>query len=170
MEVPPTTGTVDTTPALAERFRDAMRQVAGPVCVVTTADENGPHGTTVSAFMSLSMTPPMIVLSLDKTSRLLGKVTIGGRLGVNVLASEQHYLASRFAGKSDNKFDGVEWFAESDAPRLAGCHAWVAVDAHELVDGGDHVVVIGEVVAAHACEGHDPLTYHDRKFGTHREL
>lgn len=165
------TRTVDATAStLAAQFRDAMSQVAGPVCVVTTADEHGPHGTTVSSFMSLSMTPPMIVLSLDKTSRLLGKVTIGGRLGVNILASDQHLLASRFAGKSDDKFDGIEWFTDSDAPRLEGCHAWVAVDTRELVQGGDHVVVLGEVVAAHACEGHEPLTYHDRKFGTHREL
>lgn len=155
---------------LAERFRDTMRQVAGPVCVVTTIDDSGPYGTTVSAFMSLSMTPPMIVLSLDRTSRLLAKVAIGARLGVNILASDQHALATSFAGKSDHKFDGVTWYLESGAPRLDGCHGWVAAVARELVDGGDHVVVLAEVTGAHACEGHLPLTYHDRSFGTHREV
>src|SRR6266851_2010607 len=76
----------------------------------------------------------------------------------------------RFAAKSDDKFDGIEWFADADAPRLAGCHAWVALDTRQIIPGGDHMVVFGEVVDAEACAGHLPLTYHDRTFGTHIEL
>jgi flavin reductase (DIM6/NTAB) family NADH-FMN oxidoreductase RutF len=155
---------------LPDRFRDAMRQLAGPVCVVTTLTESGPHGTTVSAFTSLSMNPPMLILSLDNSSRLLAKIAVGARLGVNILAVHQHELASRFAGKSDDKFDGIDWVHDTDAPRLAGCHAWVAIDARQIVPGGDHMVVLGEVVEAQAYDGHQPLTYHDRTFGTHTEL
>jgi flavin reductase (DIM6/NTAB) family NADH-FMN oxidoreductase RutF len=160
----------EATLVLPDRFRDAMRQVAAPVCVVTTLTESGPHGTTVSAFTSLSMNPPMLMLSLDKSSRLLARVAVGARLGVNILAADQHELASRFARKRDDKFDGVEWTADSDAPRLAGCHAWVAIDTRQIIPGGDHMVILGEVVEAEACGGHLPLTYHDRTFGTHKEL
>jgi flavin reductase (DIM6/NTAB) family NADH-FMN oxidoreductase RutF len=155
---------------LRDRFRDAMRQVAGPVCVVTSLNESGPHGTTVSAFASLSMNPPMVMLSLDNSSRLLARVAVGARLGVNILAADQFELASLFAGKADNKFDGVSWFTQSAAPRLAGCHAWVALDTRQIVPGGDHMVIMGEVIEAEAGVGHLPLTYHNRKFGTHTEL
>jgi flavin reductase (DIM6/NTAB) family NADH-FMN oxidoreductase RutF len=160
----------ESTRVLPERFRDAMRQVAGPVCVVTALTETGPHGTTVSAFGSLSMNPPMLILSLDNSSRLLSKVNVGTRLGINILADDQHALASLFAGKADDKFEGVEWFAHTQAPRLAGCHAWVAVDARQLIPGGDHMVVLAEVVDAEAATGRRPLTYHDRTFGTHQTL
>lgn len=160
----------EATLVLPDRFRDAMRQVAAPVCVVTTLTESGPHGTTVSAFTSLSMNPPMLMLSLDKSSRLLARVAVGARLGVNILAADQRELASRFARKRDDKFDGVEWFADAGAPRMAGCHAWVAIDTRQIIPGGDHMVVLGEVIEAEACAGHLPLTYHDRTFGTHKEL
>lgn len=155
---------------LPDRFREAMRQVAAPVCVVTSLNESGPHGTTVSAFASLSMNPPMVMLSLDTSSRLLARVAVGARLGVNILAADQRELASLFAGKTDNKFEGVAWFTQSAAPRLSGCHAWVAIDTRQIVPGGDHVVIMGEVIEAEAGVGHLPLTYHDRKFGTHKEL
>jgi flavin reductase (DIM6/NTAB) family NADH-FMN oxidoreductase RutF len=156
--------------ALAVRFREAMGQVAAPVCVVTTMHEGGAHGTTVSAFMSLSMTPPMLLLSLDNSSRLLGHITLRTRLGVNVLATGQHELAMRFAGKSAAKFEGVEWELDGGVPRLAGVHAWVALDVEQLVPAGDHKVVLGEVAAAEACDGFLPLTYHLRQFGTHAAL
>jgi flavin reductase (DIM6/NTAB) family NADH-FMN oxidoreductase RutF len=155
---------------LPERFRDAMRQVAAPVCVVTTLHRSGPHGTTVSAFTSLSMNPPMLMLSLDTSSRLLSYVGVGARLGVNILASDQQELANRFASKSDDKFGGVDWFTDSDAPRIASCHGWVAIDTKQMIPGGDHVVILGEVVEAEASVGHLPLTYHDRTFGTHMQL
>jgi flavin reductase (DIM6/NTAB) family NADH-FMN oxidoreductase RutF len=160
----------EATLVLPDRFRDAMRQVAAPVCVVTTLSDSGPHGTTVSAFTSLSMSPPMVMLSLDNSSRLLARISVGARLGVNILAADQRELASRFADKSEDKFHGVEWFAHSAAPRLTGCHAWVAIDTRQIVPGGDHMVILGEVVEAEACSGHLPLTYHDRKFGTHQEF
>jgi flavin reductase (DIM6/NTAB) family NADH-FMN oxidoreductase RutF len=160
----------EATLVLPDRFRDAMRQVAAPVCVVTTLNESGPHGTTVSAFTSLSMNPPMLMLSLDNSSRLLARVAVGVRLGVNILAADQREVASRFAGKRDDKFDGVKWFADSDAPRLAGCHAWIVIDTRQIIPGGDHMVVFGEVVEAEASAGQLPLTYYDRTFGTHIKL
>jgi flavin reductase (DIM6/NTAB) family NADH-FMN oxidoreductase RutF len=155
---------------LRDRFRDAMRQVAAPVCVVTTMGDSGPHGTTVSAFASLSMNPPMLMLSLDNSSRLLARVGVGVRLGINVLAVDQHELATRFAGKAEEKFDGVEWSLDEGAPRLDGCPSWVVIDIRQVIPGGDHMVVLGVVRHAVACDGHLPLTYHDRKFGTHTQL
>lgn len=153
--------------ALQATFRAAMAGVCTPVSVVTAVEDGRPHGTTVSAFASLSMTPPMVLVSLDHGSDLLAMVRRTNTFGLNVLASGQSTLASRFAKKGPEKFNGVEWFEEAGAARLAGAAAWVACTVSRIVEGGDHLVLLGDVVAADAAET-APLTYHARTFGTHR--
>ena len=91
---------------LIARFRDAMATVCTPVAVVTAMDGHRPHGTTVSAFASLSMTPPSLLVSLDRGSELLGLVLGSGFFGMNVLGSSQSGLAGKFARKGADKFDG----------------------------------------------------------------
>jgi flavin reductase (DIM6/NTAB) family NADH-FMN oxidoreductase RutF len=152
---------------LATKFREVMAGVATPVSVVTSMGDGLPHGTTVSAFASLSMDPPMVLVSLDRGSDLLALVRETGRFGVNVLGSDQARLALAFAKKGGTgKFSGVRWEADHDLPRLPGAPGWLACDVAQLVDGGDHVVALGTVVAAETAEG-QPLTYHGRVFGTH---
>ena len=93
---------------LPARFLDTMASACSSVSVVTTVAAGVPHGTTVSAFCSLSVNPPMILVSLDNTSRLLRHVRDSGRFGLNLLASDQSDLARRFATKAGDKFAGVE--------------------------------------------------------------
>jgi flavin reductase (DIM6/NTAB) family NADH-FMN oxidoreductase RutF len=154
-----------TAPSTAESFREVMAGVPTPVTVVTTLVDDRPHGTTVSAFASLSMAPPMLLVALDRGSDLLARLAIGQPFGVNVLGADQAGLAAAFARKGD-KFAGVEWRADDGAPRLLGSPGWLACTVAQLVDGGDHVVVLGDVVRADAAGG-PPLTYHARTFGTH---
>lgn len=154
-----------TTP-LAEEFRAVMAGVATPVSVVTTLTDGAPHGTTVSAFASLSMTPPMVLVSLDRGSELLARLGHGSVFGVNVLGSDQAALALAFARKGSDKFTGVDWAPDAGAPRLAGSPGWLACTVSQLVEGGDHVIVLGEVQRA-ATTAAAPLTYHARTFGTH---
>jgi flavin reductase (DIM6/NTAB) family NADH-FMN oxidoreductase RutF len=152
---------------LQDAFRGAMGNVAAPVSVVTTYDGTRPHGTTVSAFASLSMDPPMLLVSLMAGSHLLSLLHEGTRFGVNVLGAGQADLAGRFAARGTDKFAGVEWALADGAPALPGSHAWVALDVARLVPAGDHVLVLGDVLSAHSAET-APLTYHRRSFGTHR--
>jgi flavin reductase (DIM6/NTAB) family NADH-FMN oxidoreductase RutF len=155
---------------LADRFREVMAGVATPVSVVTSMAGGLPHGTTVSAFASLSMDPPMVLVSLDRASDLLALVRESGRFGVNVLGSSQSALALAFARKGGTgKFNGVRWEVDHDLPKLPGAPGWLACDLATLVDGGDHVVALGTVVAAQTSHG-QPLTYHLRNFGTHAAL
>ena len=151
---------------LAEDFRAVMAGVATPVSVVTTLTGGRPHGTTVSAFASLSMSPPMVLVSLDRGSQLLARLTGGSVFGVNVLGSDQAGLALAFARKGGDTFTGVEWVDDAGAPRLAGSPGWLACTVTRLVEGGDHVIVLGEVRTA-ARRDVPPLTYHARTFGTH---
>ncbi len=150
-------------------FREVMAGVCTPVAVVTGLDGTRPHGTTVSAFASLSLEPPMVLVSLAHSSDLLAVVRDSGRFGVNVLGSAQADLAARFARKGDDKFSDVGWRLDGGLPRLDGAPGWLACDVTELVVGGDHYVALGTVLAA-ATEEAAPLVYHRRVFGTHSPL
>jgi flavin reductase (DIM6/NTAB) family NADH-FMN oxidoreductase RutF len=152
--------------SLQESFRDAMGNVAAAVSVVTTLVDDVPHGTTVSAFASLSMDPPMLLVSLMQGSRLLSVLRPGAAVGINVLGAHQGDVAQRFAERRDDKFDGMAWELADGAPALQHQHAWVAMRVARLVPAGDHTLVLGDVVNAVSDAG-TPLTYHRRSFGTH---
>ena len=152
--------------APADAFREVMAGVATPVAVVTTLTGDGPHGTTVSSFASLSLAPPMVMAALDRSSGLLSRLVVGAPFGVNVLGSHQAELAGVFARRTEDKFAGVEWAEHAGAPRLADCPGWLACEVSDLVPGGDHVIVLATVLHAATSAG-APLTYHGRRFGTH---
>ena len=147
-------------------FRSTMASVCAPVTIVTAMDGERPHGTTVSAFSSLSLEPPLVMVALDRGSDLLAIVRVVRRFGVNLLSHLQDELALRFARKGLDKFDGVPWRAEHGVPRLADASGWLVCELHELHDGGDHEIAVGHVYAAEPIAG-APLVYHDRQFGTH---
>ena len=134
--------------------------------MVTTLVAGRPYGTTVSAFTSLSMDPPMVLVSLQRRSLLLAQLQLGAVSGVNVLGAAQADLARRFARSGPDDFGDVAWLAEHGAVRLLGSPGWLASRVVQLVEGGDHVIVLGAVLTATAADG-APLTYHARSFGTH---
>jgi flavin reductase (DIM6/NTAB) family NADH-FMN oxidoreductase RutF len=84
-------------PSVQAGFREAMAMVCTPVAVVTAQRSGVPFGTTVSAFTSLSMDPPMLLVSLDRGSGLLAVIRDVGQFGVNVLSNQQADLATNFA-------------------------------------------------------------------------
>src|ERR1700722_4136246 len=146
-------------------FRDTLARVPTPVTVVTSHIDRRPHGTTVSAFSSLSLEPPMLLVSLEQNSDLLKIIQESGRFGVNVLASGQQSLATTFARKGADKFADVAWYMDHDAPRLAGKGQWLLCRTDQLVTAGDHVIIIGLVVHADT-HSFEPLLYRQRAFGT----
>jgi flavin reductase (DIM6/NTAB) family NADH-FMN oxidoreductase RutF len=154
------------TDVLEEQFRAAMRHVASPVAVVTTYAGDEPHGSTVSAFMSLSMQPPMLLVSLDNRSALLSLLNVGSPLGVNILASGQSDLATLFATRGADRFGAIGWTLRDGAPALEDTHAWVATRVGSLVPAGDHTLVLADVLGA-SHDTREPLVYHQRVFGTH---
>jgi len=162
--------TVTADPDLKESFKDAMGNVAAAVAIVTAYGDDAPWGATVSAFMSLSMEPPMLLVSLQKTSSLLPRLTVGTDFGVNVLAADQGELATKFAQKAApshaQKYAGVSWSFRDGVPALDGTHAWVRLTVSRLVEAGDHVLVLGDVLEAEP-NSREPLIYHQRAYGTH---
>jgi flavin reductase (DIM6/NTAB) family NADH-FMN oxidoreductase RutF len=148
-----------------QTFLDLMAAVCAPVTIVTAA-EDGPFGTTVSAFASLSLRPPMVTAALDRGSRLLEPVLRTGRFGVNVLGHGQEEAARLFARRSVDRFAAVDWHYDQGLPRLSGAPGWLACEVAQAVDGGDHVLLLGTVCEAEARTA-PPLVYGHRAYGTH---
>jgi flavin reductase (DIM6/NTAB) family NADH-FMN oxidoreductase RutF len=154
---------------LQKSFRAAMGNVAAAVSVVTTIDDGVPYGSTVSAFASLSMDPPMLLVSLDNRSSLLSRLHIESVVGVNVLSAHQDQIGLRFARSGPDKFADIAWQVEDGAPALSDRHAWVAIAVSQLIEAGDHTLVLGRVLAADTNDA-APLTYWQRSFGTHQRF
>lgn len=150
-------------------FRNVMASVCAPVTVVTTLTAGRPYGSTVSAFASLSLEPPMVSVALDRRSNLLAAIQTSGTFGVNVLHRDHQAIATRFAQSDVDRFAGVEWAIANDVPRLTGAGGWIACEVASAVEGGDHVLLLGAVVDAIDTDL-EPLTYAHRTFGTHATL
>lgn len=157
------------TSTLVGQFREAMAGVATPVSIVTTLCDGRPHGSTVSAFLSLSMEPALLLVSLHKQSKLLDLIRTSNRFGLNVLGVGQRDIAAAFAKRADDKFNGVRWQSRQGVPRLYDVSGWVACVVDDVIDAGDHRIIIGNVIEADSAD-RPPLTYHRRVFGTHTTL
>ena len=149
---------------LPDAFREAMAHVVSPVTVVTTMVDGVAYGSTVSAFASLSVHPPMVMLALDDRGAFISHARAAGRIGVNVLSQTQAETALVFAsrGRTD-RFDAVEWVADEGLPRLVGTAAWLRCDDVQFLPGGDHTVLLATVTAAETY-GPDGLAYYRRSF------
>lgn len=161
-------GTARTAGSVARAaFREVMARVATPVSIVTTLHEELPYGTTVSAFTSLSMDPPMVLVALDRGSDTLKSIRRSGRFALNILSADHAETAAKFAGKGGSgKFETTSWNLSESLPRIPGAVGWITSTLTDLVDGGDHVIALGHVQSAETTDG-KPLVYHERTFGTY---
>jgi flavin reductase (DIM6/NTAB) family NADH-FMN oxidoreductase RutF len=153
------------------QFKQVMGAVCTPVSIVSTFDGRRPHGTTVSAFCSLSLVPPMVMLALDQLSDLLALLRRhpSPRFGIDVLSQGQDRIARAFAVKGATKFRDVAWSAQCGVPHIDGSSCWLVCEADQLIPAGDHVIVAARVIEVGGAF-HAPLTYHQREFGTHSAL
>ena len=142
-------------------FRSVMGNFATGVTVVTATGPAGPVGMTANAIASLSLEPLLLLVAFDNTARTLQVVRDTGRFGVNVLAAGQDALARLFASKApeDAKFAGVPHTVHDGLPVIDGTIAYVGCRLERLVDGGDHTIGIGTVIAAEAAPAGEPLVW-----------
>ena len=143
-------------------FRKALGCFATGVTVVTTQhpDTQAPAGVTVSAFSSLSLEPPLVLFCLGNKTSSLEAFKANGHFAINVLAEGQRDLSIRFASRSEDKWAGLKFERGlGDVPLLGGCLATLECKLVNTVDGGDHVIFIGEVQNMMHQEGGSPLIY-----------
>jgi flavin reductase (DIM6/NTAB) family NADH-FMN oxidoreductase RutF len=141
-------------------FRTALRNFAAGVTVVTTRDEDGrPSGLTASAFTSVSLDPPLVLVCVDHAATAHPALRAHGWFAVNVLRQEQEGISRRFAASGGDKFDGVPCHeGKTGLPLIDGALATLecrVVGAHEA---GDHTIFVGAVEAASVRNGR-PLVY-----------
>ena len=157
----------DTADSPTDQFRSAMTHVASAVSVVTCAIGGQPHGATVTAFASLSMKPPMMLVALNRHSGLLRIILQARRFRINVLSADQQETATWFARKgSPDRFTGPKWKDDDGLPLLFDAQAWITCALGEVLQGGDHVILLGNVKDA-AAQPRPPLVRYARTFGTY---
>jgi flavin reductase (DIM6/NTAB) family NADH-FMN oxidoreductase RutF len=128
-------------------LRSAFGTFMTGVTVVTALDHNNaPVGFTANSFTSVSLDPPLLLVCLAKSSSNYSTLTESTGFAVNVLAEGQIDLSNTFARPSEDRFADVPWTpGPFGAPILSGVTAWFDCSLHKVVDGGDHVILMGEV-------------------------
>ena len=155
----------------APRDNAAFRRVAGSwatgVAVVTTADADSRlFGLTMSAVSSLSLDPQQFLICVERTADSLPVMERSGLFCINLLARGQEAVSRRFASKDEDKFAGIPHRRiASGLPVLDGVIGYVACRVNALLPGGDHVIVVGDVLDLEAFGG-DPLMHFRGEYRT----
>jgi flavin reductase (DIM6/NTAB) family NADH-FMN oxidoreductase RutF len=140
-------------------FRAAMSRFASGVTVISYMRDGRPAGMTANAFLSVSMEPPLVLVSVRKSSQLVERVQLGSRYGVNLLAESQRALSPHFGGRHNEDLD-VPFVDVTGTPLVEGSLAHVVAQVVDIHPAGDHLLFIGRV--EHLALGADqlPLIYY----------
>jgi flavin reductase (DIM6/NTAB) family NADH-FMN oxidoreductase RutF len=138
-----------------------MASLPTGVTVVTAPSPDGPLGATANAVASLSLDPPLMLASLDVGSRTLAAIRATGRFGISVLGGDQEAVARAFATKAPHseKWADVPSTEHAGVPVVEGGPMWIACELREAHVEGDHVILIGSVVALGQTDG-EALVFH----------
>lgn len=142
-------------------YRETVANFPSGVTVVTTRDGGEDFGLTVSAFTSLSLDPPMVLVSIDRKSKSHQHLIEGAPIGISVLAAGHTDVAVQFARHVDDRFAGINIVrrGEQGIPFVGDAAAWFLGDVRDRYVGGDHIII---TVAVRECGWHDggrPLLY-----------
>jgi 3-hydroxy-9,10-secoandrosta-1,3,5(10)-triene-9,17-dione monooxygenase reductase component len=142
-----------------------MAKLPTGVTVVTADGPDGPAGATANAVCSLSIEPMLMLACLDRGSRTLLAVQAANRFGISVLHAGQEHIARAFASKAPvaDKWAGVAWRDRGGIPAVDEALVWVACELRDVIAGGDHVIVTGEVSELDA-RGGDPLVFYGGEY------
>lgn len=150
----------------ASVFRSAMGAFATGVAVVLANHDERLHGMTVNSLTSVSLDPPLLLVCPRRGSTTGRAMTSSGSFVVNILDIHQRDIAARFVGDFANRFDGLDLGQSSRGfPVLAKALAHFDCVVRNVYEGGDHEIVVGEVVSCTQRAG-SPLLFYRGRFGT----
>ena len=156
-------------PIDTESFRDVLRNWASGVTVVTTRAGDKMHGMTVSAFTSVSLDPPLVLVCASQSSTTHGVIEEGGLFTVNILAAHQADISSVFASSKneDSRLESVSWsVGETGAPLIDEALVCLECRVTSAHQEGSHTIYVGQVEAVHTTDA-EPLMYYQ---GAYRAL
>ena len=161
-------------PVTDQTMRKMRGLFASGVAVVTTVHQGQLRGVTVSAFSSVSLDPPLVLICIANESESREWIAQSGVFAVNILSDDQEFLSDRFATRApivNTRFDGVSYHtASTGSPILAESLAWYDCRLEATHAGGDHVVFIGRVEAlGFGAEGKLPLLYFANRYAGVRD-
>jgi flavin reductase (DIM6/NTAB) family NADH-FMN oxidoreductase RutF len=147
-----------------DAFKAAMRQLPGGVTVITAGLDGDISGMTVSSFVSLSVDPPTVLVSVSRSSSSWPLIQKRGVFGANILAADQTLLADRFSGKGGLR--GPERFGHDDrivltsgVPLLRDALAAIDCEVEHVIHRHSHVIIIGRVLELRMSAGKGALAY-----------
>lgn len=154
-----------TTPIDPRQFRKALGNFATGVTVITASTADGRRtGVTANSFNSVSLDPPLVLWSIDKRSGSVGIFEEATHFTVNILAADQMHISNQFARSADDKFAGIPVQpGVGGSFVIEGCAASFQCEKFQTIEGGDHWILLGKVVAFNDA-GSVPLLYHQGSY------
>ncbi|MEW9555156.1 flavin reductase family protein [Nonomuraea sp. NPDC050783] len=159
-------------PIAPEDFRTALANQAAGVVVITTRVGGSLAGLTVTSFTSVSLAPPLVSFYVDGNSATLRLLRVAPFFAVNILAGHQADVARRFAAKGFDRFEPADFWYPSEIsglPLVKGSAARLVCSSRATGGGvlqiGDHLLLVGEVVSAEVDQESQPLLYRKGRFG-----
>lgn len=147
----------------AGEFRRTLGMFATGVTIITTSSDDQVHGMTANAFMSVSLRPPLILISVDRRARMHRLLHVGATYGVNVLGEDQDALSDRFAGRTGEGSVEPSFAFVNETPLVEGAVAHLVARVVKTYWGGDHALFLGQVEYARYGEGR-PLLFHGGRY------
>jgi flavin reductase (DIM6/NTAB) family NADH-FMN oxidoreductase RutF len=151
----------------ADTFKAIMSRWASGVSVVTCRRDDGIHGMTASSFTSVSLSPPLILICVDRRNRTHQYIQEQRAFGVHLLARDAEETSNRcagFRGEEGNWLLDVAHRTEvTGAPILDECLAWMDCSLWAAYDGGDHSIFVGQIEAGGVSDG-EPLLWYSRGY------
>lgn len=151
-------------------FRDIVGHYATGVTVITAQGEDAPVGMACNSFFSVSLDPPLVGLAAAKTSTTWPDIEVTGKFCVNIMASHHQELAYTFSRKDIDRFEGAVHAPRAGGPGLEEANAWIDCEIKEILDAGDHVIILGLVTAMEDRDDEtEPLVFYRGKYGNFLE-
>lgn len=147
-------------------FRQAMGRFATGVTVITTKVGEEIHGMTANAFMSISLDPKLVTISVDNNASMLEKINKSGKYAVSFLSAEQQNISMHFAGQKKEE-NPIDFELISDMPVIENALTTVVCDVDQAIEVGDHTLFIGKVQDIQVREG-EPLLFYCGKYGNYQ--
>lgn len=148
-------------------LRSTLGNYPTGVSIITSSDDAGlpVGGMTAGTFTSVSLDPPLVAFLPGKSSSSWPRIEETGKFCINVLSAEQEGLCRSFAVSGNDKFAGVDWYpSPSGLPILAGVVIWLECVLRDVIDAGDHVIALGEVINMETVQDVAPLVFHGGKY------
>jgi flavin reductase (DIM6/NTAB) family NADH-FMN oxidoreductase RutF len=159
---------VELPPEMGDDPRIALRRTLGMfatgVTVITTRERDKVHGMTANAFMSVSLEPPLVLISVDRRTKMCGLLHEGRTYGVSVLCETQSDLSDRFAGRANPAAPEPRFEMIHDTPLVEGALAHFVANVNRSYWGGDHSLFLGRVEYARYSDAGTPLLFHGGRY------